>query len=339
MSKLKIVYGKGARPDLDLEREVLGEHRLKNEYELVLKDPYRDTEGFLEEIRDADGVCAFIPFGPDVLDRMRKCRIVALPSLGTDFADCSAATERGIYITNLPTSYCIEEVAAHTCSLILDCSRRITAMAASLKGDMESWDERRKYRGNPHRLKGQKMGFCSFGNIARRTAEMMKGFGVEILAYDPFLPDNVFETAGAVKVDSLEELFRQCSIISVQTPHTEKTHHMIGEKQFAAAAPGLVIAACGRGGVIDEAALRKAVEKGIVFAAGLDVLEDEDAFDSVLFGLPEVVITPHTAYYSVEAEQDFHRINLEDILTVLENDSVPDNLVNREVIGKERPAG
>ena len=164
----------------------------------------------------------------------------------------------------------------------------------------------------------------------------MKGFGLEIVAYDPFLPVDIFEKSGAGKVDTLDELFKVSDIISVQTPHTPKTHHMIGKKQFELAKENLILVDCGRGGVIDEDALKTAIEEKRIFGAGIDVLEDEDKFDTVLFDLNEVVVTPHTAYYSIDAEMDIHKINMTDILTVLEKHELPANLLNKDVDGKAR---
>ncbi|GEM_PF-2014983 len=336
MSKYKIVFGKGARPDLDIEREVLKAYGCKNDYELILKSAFMDEKGFFEAAKDADAVCAFIPFGADVLDKLPKCQVVAVPALGTDYIFSEPATERGICMTNLPVSYCIEEVAAHTCALILNCSRRITMMDRGLKAGVRDWTERWAERGELHRLKGRTYGLASFGNIARRAAEMMKGFGLEIMAYDPFLPDSIFEKAGAKRADSLEELFASCDIISVHTPYMPQTYHMIGKKQFDAIQGKLILIVAGRGGVVDEDALKAAIQEGKISEAGLDVLEDETAFESVLFGVPEVIITPHTAYYSVESEQDIHKINLLDILDVLEEKKLPKNLVNRDVAGKAR---
>ncbi len=218
MAKYKIIIGQNSRPDADIEREVLASWNVSNEYEILYSYPRTDPEAFYREAKDADAICAFVPFPAEVLDRFPKCQVIAIPALGTDFSYNDAATERGICMTHLPTSYCIEEVASHTCALVLDCSRHVTAMASELNGQENGWKESRKRRGVLRRLKGSVMGFCSFGNIARRTAEMMKGFGVELAAYDPYLPDSVFENAGAKRIESLEELFRISDIISVQTP-------------------------------------------------------------------------------------------------------------------------
>lgn len=336
MGKYKIIIGANSRPDIDIEREVLASWNTENEYELVQCAPRIDPEGFYKEAADADAICAFIPFPPEVLDKLPKCQVIAIPALGTDFCYNDAATERGICMTNLPVSYCLEEVASHTCALVLDCARHVTAMAAELNGQENGWKESRKQRGILRRLKGSIMGFCSFGRIARRTAEMMRGFGVEIAAYDPFLPDEVFTAAGAKRIDTLEELFAQCDIISVQTPPTPKTYHMINKELFDIAKPDLILVCCGRGGVIDEDALKAALLDHKIFAAGIDVIEDEVTFHSVLFGVPGAIVTPHTAYYTDEAEQDIHRINMNDMLTVLEKKEIPANLVNTDVAGRAR---
>jgi len=131
-------------------------------------------------------------------------------------------------------------------------------------------------------------------------------------------------------------LFRQSDIISIQTPPTPKTYHMINKELLDLAKPNLILVCCGRGGVIDEEALKEALLNKKIFGAGIDVFEDETTFQSVLFGVPGAVLTPHSAYYTDEAEQDIHRINMNDMLTVLEKKQLPDNLINPEVDGQAR---
>lgn len=133
---------------------------------------------------------------------------------------------------------------------------------------------------------------------------MMKGFGVELQAYDPFLPDSVFEEAGVKRLDTMEELFATSDIITVHTPLLPKTRHLVGKKQFDAIRKPVIFVCTSRGGVVDEEALKEAIDQGKVASAGLDVIEDETTFQSVLRGLPQVVMTPHTAYSSYEAEMD-----------------------------------
>ena len=325
MSSYKIVFDNHMVRDTEVERAVIRERGCRNAYELVPASR-DDREQFLETARDADAVCAYIPFPPEVLDRLPKCRVVAIQALGTDFCHAEAATARGICMTNLPV-YCVEEVATHTCALLLDCCRHISAMDRRLRTGAWDWQA----RGTLYRLRGQKHGMVSFGRIARRTAEMMKGFGVVPQAYDPLLPDSVFAEAGVKRVDTLEELFATSDLLTVHTPLFPQTRHLIGSREFDAITKPLIFVVTSRGGVVDEEALKAAIDAGKVTSAGLDVIEDETTFRSVLRGMPQVVMTPHTAYSSAEAEKDARAINMENILDVLEDRKLPRNLLNPEV--------
>ena len=325
MSHYKIVIDNNMMKTPDVEERVIRERGCKNSYELVLASR-RDLNAFLNTAADADAVCAYIAFPPEVLDRLPKCQVVAIQAMGADFCDGVAATERGICMSNLPV-YCVEEVATHTCALLLDCCRSISAMDRRLRTGV--WDT--QARGTLYRLRGRKYGLVSFGHIAQRAAEMMRGFDLEIQAYDPFLPDEVFEKAGVKRVESLQELFATSDLISVHTPLMPQTYHMIGKEEFDAVTKPLIFVVTSRGGVVDEDALKAALESGKVTSAGLDVIEDEKTFQSVLRGMPQVVITPHTAYSSFEAEQDCRIINMENILDVLEDKRLPRNSLNPQV--------
>lgn len=330
MKKYKIVCDNHMVCDDTVERAVIARRGCRNDYDIVLANR-DDREAFLREAEDADAVCAYIPFPAEVLDRLPNCKVVAIQALGTDFCHADAADERGICMSNLPI-YCTEEVATHTCALLLDCVRHISAMDHRLRTGVWDWAA----RGTLYRLKGKKHGLVSFGGIARRTAEMMKGFGVELQAYDPFLPDSVFEEAGVKRLDTMEELFATSDIITVHTPLLPKTRHIVGKKQFDAIRKPVIFVCTSRGGVVDEEALKEAIDQGKVASAGLDVIEDETTFQSVLRGLPQVVMTPHTAYSSYEAEMDARAINMENILDVLEDGKLPRNILNPEVAENAR---
>lgn len=322
MKTYKIVCDNHMVYDDTVERAVIARRNCKNAYRIVLADR-DDREGFLREAADADAVCAYIPFPAEVLDRLPRCKVVAIQALGADFCHAQAADERGICMSNLPV-YCTEEVATHTCALLLDCARRISAMDRRLRTGVWDWAA----RGTLYRLQGKTHGLVSFGGIARRTAEMMKGFGIKLQAYDPLLPDSVFAAAGVTRVERLEELFATSDLITVHTPLLPGTRHIIGKTQFDAITRPVILVCTSRGGVIDEAALKAAIDQGKVLTAGLDVIEDETTFQSVLRDLPQVVMTPHTAYSSYEAEMDARALNMENILDVLEDGKLPRNLLN-----------
>lgn len=322
MKKYKIVFDNNMIKKTDVEERVICERGCQNEYELVLESR-ADRERFLKTAEDADAVCAYIPFPAEVLDRLPKCKVIAIQALGSDFCHAEAANERGICMSNVPV-YCTEEVATHTCALLLDCWRYITPMDNRLRTGVWDW----KARGTIRRMKGLTHGLVSFGGIARRTVEMMRGFGTKFLAYDPYLPDSIFEQMGVRRATSKEEVFASSDIITVHTPLFPNTYHMVGEKEFQAITRPVTLVCTSRGGVIDENALLRALESGKVAMAGLDVIEDETTFQSVLRGHPHVIITPHTAYCSQEAEVDLRILNMNNILDVLEDRVLPRTLLN-----------
>lgn len=188
--------------------------------------PAWDEETIERELLEADGVISvYTTFDRKRLEIMKKCRIIATQTIGINTIYIDAATEQGICITNVP-DYCIEEVALHTVTFVLSCVREITIYDKLVRNKIWNIDDIYKY-GRIHRLQDRTYGLVSFGNIAKRVAELMKGFGMRVLVYDPFLEESVFNEHHVQRVDSIEELFSSCNIISLHTPLTPKTEGMI----------------------------------------------------------------------------------------------------------------
>lgn len=158
--------------------------------------------------------------------------------------------------------------------------------------------------------------------------------GVSIVYLD--VTDEVFEQAGVQKVDTLEELFRISDVVSVHTPLLPATYHMSGKEELSYAKPGQLIVCSGRGGVVDEEALKEALESGRIRAAGIDVIEDESQASSVLKGMDQVIMTPHAAYYSEGSIVEDREKSLMQIIEVLEERKSPTYLCNKDVIGNAR---
>ena len=330
MSKYKIVtYGTTVGKEGIIERETLTAGGY-DDFELI-HVPGNDDEKFFEAAADADGICAWIHLGDEEYRRLPKCQVIAVPAIGVDRFDLVAATNHGICVANIP-DYCIEEVATHTFALVLDCCRKITFLDRCVRaGRFEASSPWPMFR-----LTGRTYGLVSFGNIPQRVAEMLKPLGVNIIAYDPFVEDSVFEAKGVKRAATVNELFEQADYISVHTPHLPATHHMIGTEQFELLKDGAIIVATGRGGVIDEEALKMALMSGKVSCAGIDVIEDEINNTSVLMGMDNVVMTSHGAYYSETASDDLKRKAMEHIIDVVRDKKAPANLMNKDVIGKAR---
>ena len=164
----------------------------------------------------------------------------------------------------------------------------------------------------------------------------MKPFGVEFMSYDPFVGDNELEKYGVRRAHTVDELFSKADYISVHTPYMAETHHIIGERQFNLMKDDCIMVVTGRGGVVDEYALKKAIEGGKPKIVGVDVIEDEVNFKSVLRNMEQVVMTPHEAYYSEEANEDLRRKTIGTLVEVIREKKVPTHVINKDVIGKSR---
>ena len=325
-----ILFDRSCADDLEVEKEVLKSKGCGDKYELV-KYPL-DSPEFLAAAKRADAACIYTLLSEDRLAQFPKAKVIAIPALGADLARPAAATEAGMCICNAP-NYCGEDVAIHSVALILACVRRITCFDRSLKEGRWNIHE----GGELHRLTTMTHGLVSLGRIPREIARIMRdGFHVKLKAYDPNIPDSTFREMGIERAASIEELMATCDIVSVHTPLFPDTYHLVGKKQFEAIVKPIIFVVTSRGGVVVEEDLKAAIEAGKIAAAGVDVIEDERNFRSVLTAMPEVTQTPHVAYYSVESDRALREINLADILEVLENRRAPQDLINRDVIGKAR---
>jgi D-3-phosphoglycerate dehydrogenase len=183
------------------------------------------------------------------------------------------------------------------------------------------------------RLKDKTVGIIGFGRIGRKVAQRLKGFEVKILSYDPYVPEEIFREYGVEKVD-FETLIKESDIITVHTPLTDETRHMIGEKELRSMKREAILINVSRGGIIDEKALYKALKERWISGAGLDVLEVEPpSKDNPLLRLDNVIITPHMAWYSNKSLDEIRRKAAEEVARALSG-QIPMNLVNRDVLKK-----
>lgn len=332
MELIKVLIINDEGGDLELERKIIEKSLGGNTYTLRYI-PATDAVSIERELPEADGVISvYTIFDRKTLERMDKCKIIATQTIGVNTIDLDAATELGICITNVP-DYCVDEVALHTVTLALSCVRKIATYDRISRDKIWKVDDIYKY-GQIHRLQGKIYGLVSFGNIAKRVAEFIKGFGMKVMAYDPFLNESAFDEYGVQKVDSLEELFESCNIISLHTPLTKETEGMIDLKLLMKMPKGGILINTSRGGIVKEEDLYKALKEGFLDSAGVDVIIDESEFESPLYELNNVIITPHVAYYSEEALIECRQKAAEQIADVIGRDLVPKYLVNKSVMSK-----
>lgn len=314
-------------PNLDQEREILAAagHELRYEGDAHTPEEVRAV------VAGADGVLnCYAPVPADVIGSMQGCRIIARYGIGLDTIDIHAATERDIVVTNVP-DYCIDEVSDHALALILALGRGVVRLDRSVRSG--TW--------NPmvarplHRIRGRSLGLVGFGRIARRLAEKAVPIGFRILATDPYVPPEAIEAAGAKAMD-LHTLITSSDVVSVHAPLTEESRHLIGAPELRAMRTGAFLVNTSRGPLVDLDAVRAALDAGHLGGVALDVLEREppDAADP-LFERPDVIVTPHAAFYSEESMSEQQRKAAEQVAVALRGE-MPPYAVNANALAARR---
>ena len=227
--------------------------------------------------------------------------------------------------------YCMDEVTDHALGMILALNRRLVPHNSEVATG--GWYS--VVLNQPmHRTRGATLGILGFGRIGRSIAAKAAGFGMRMIAYDPLIEAG--QTIDGVEIVTFENVLRDSHFITVHTPLTPETEGMIGADELAMMMPGSIIVNCARGGIIEEGALAEALSSGHLAGAGLDVLEPAPpADDHPLLGLENVIITPHTAFFSQASTVELERRTAEEAVRVL-NGEMPENLINSDVLGKSR---
>ena len=290
----------------------------------------REPGEYLDALADVDAIL-MTPrtwLTAEVVRKLRTCKVISAAGIGVDKVDLEAATEAGIPVTNVPDIF-TEEVADQAFLLTLAVNRKLLychEMATSGR-----WAQAYAGLGSMPKIHGSTLGLVAFGNIARAVARRAHGFGMRVLGYDPFVEPATMTGLG-VEPRSLDDLLRASDFVSVHAPHSKGTHHLMGETQFALMKPSAVFVNTGRGKVVDEPALIRALESGQIAGAGLDVLEEEPPDpNNPLLTMSNVVITPHMASYSDESNVARRRRVGQEIAAVLTGKR-PRNVVNKSVL-------
>jgi D-3-phosphoglycerate dehydrogenase len=223
-------------------------------------------------------------------------RIVARAGTGVDNVDVEAASARGILVVNAPGANSIS-VAEHACALMLALARMVPAADRAMKDG--KW-EKKRFLGTE--LRGKTLGIAGLGRIGQEVAHRARAFGMRVVAHDPFISREIAEAMG-VELLSLDEVCRTADFLTLHLPSTAETRHLFDDQRFAKTKPGIRLINTARGELIDEAALRRAIDRGIVAAAALDVFEKEPPSDWSLAQLAQIVATPHIAASTEEAQE------------------------------------
>jgi len=231
----------------------------------------------------------------DIIDAATKLKVIGRAGVGLDNVDAEAASKRGIIVMNTPAGNTIS-TCEHTWSLMLSMSRNVPNANASLKEG--KWD-RNRYMGVE--LYGKTLGIIGLGRIGTEVARRAMAFGMKVIACDPYLTVEKANELG-IELVEVQDVIKQADYITVHTPLTNDTKHMIGDKEFEQMKPGVRIVNCARGGIIDEAALIRALDSGKVAGAALDVYENEPPKDFAIFKHDKLVATPHLGASTEEAQ-------------------------------------
>jgi D-3-phosphoglycerate dehydrogenase len=254
-----------------------------------------------------------------VLERIPRVKVISRYGVGLDNVDLDAATDAGIVVTHYP-GYCTSEVADHALAMILALNRRIVEQDRALREG--AWLEhgpatRRILRGPVEPLREQTLGIVGFGRIGQAVAARAKPFNMTIIAADPYLDPEVMVAAGVEPV-TLDELLQRSDIVTIHAPLTPETRGLINAETLALMKPSAVLVNTARGPIIDLTSLARALEEGRLAGAALDVVDPEPLpADAPFYQMPNVILTPHSAYYSERSVDVVRRETLLEALQVL----------------------
>ncbi len=295
-------------PSLDPAKKALA--RLDPEYRMATSP---SAEDIVAVARDADAVLVTYARLPgQVLRELKNCKAIGRFGLGVDNIDLPAAKELGIAVNYVP-DYCLREVSDHAMALLLALARKVTLANKLVQSGRWEVPPIVPLR----RLEGQTLGLIGFGNIPRALAPKAKGFGLKVLTYDPYVNRDAAVAAG-VECVSFDELLARSDFISVHAPLQPATRGLMNAKAFAKMKQGAFLINTARGPLVDEIALVAALNSGKLGGAALDVVTAEPlAKDSPLLGRDNLILTPHSAFYSVEALEELQTKCATDVARVL----------------------
>ena len=322
-SRFKVLITDYVWPNTDVEREVLARIGAQ-----AVESDSPDEQRLAELAADCDAILTcFFKVTDKVIRSAPNLKVVARYGVGVDNIAVDTATELGIPVTYVP-DYCIEEVADHTMTLLLTLARSVVNLNAEVRSG--GWDPG---VGRPvYRLRGKTVGIVGLGRIGRAVAERVKPFGFKIVVHDPYLSEDMFPAGQAPNFVSFDELLETADFVSVHTPLTTNTRHLIGEPELRKMKRSAFLVNTCRGPVIDEYALARALDGGELAGAGIDVLEGEPPpADHPIRSARNAVITPHTAFYSEESLHELQTRTAQCAADVLCG-KVPDNVYNADAL-------
>ena len=311
-------------PNLDPARMVLE----KIDADLLLAKGTK-PEAILQVAKDADALLTtYAKVTAEMIPQLSRCQIISRFGIGVDNVDIPSATKKGIVVTRVP-DYCLDEVSDHAMALLLALARKIPFSNARTHGG--TWEMKAVVP--IHRLRGKVLGLVAFGQIPQLVAPKAQAFGMSVVAYDPYISSEILSRANVERVE-FEELLKTSDYISIHTPLFPHTRHLFSAEVFSRMKPSAYLINTARGPIVDEFALAAALDGKQIAGAALDVMENEPPTGSPLLGRENVIITPHTSFYSEESLVDLQIKASEEVVRVLSGMPAR-NPVNPEVM---RPA-
>jgi D-3-phosphoglycerate dehydrogenase len=313
VSKFKVVVSDQVFPTVDIERGLLAEI----DADLVVARG--DVEEVLGEAADADAILnTYLPWTAVSIAKLENCKIIARYGIGFDNVDLVAARESGIVVTNVP-DYSVEEVATHALALIMAALRKLIAADKSVRAGVWSVDNFRPIR----RLSTLTVGLVGYGRIGRRIAAPLEALGARIVAHDPYLDSS----PDLPDLLGFEELLGEADIVSLHLPLNDETRGIVNQASIGSMKDGAILVNTSRGPLVDLSAVGEALRTGKLAAAALDVFDVEPLDPSRIEHVPNLIATPHMAYYSEEALQESQRKAATQVIKVLTGQK-PDYRVN-----------
>jgi D-3-phosphoglycerate dehydrogenase / 2-oxoglutarate reductase len=302
----------------------------------LIKGMWKTEEEIIAHAHDADaviGVVSIQPFNRRLLTALSRCRVIAGIGIGYDKTDLEAATEMGIAVTNVP-DYCLDEVSGLAITYMLALGHRLLQIDRAVRDRQIAFTMSKKALDEiaypMFRMKDQTLGVVGFGKIGTVTALKARGLGMHVIAYDPYVLRPVIESRGAKPVD-FDTLLKESDFISIHTPLTSETRDMFGYEQFKKMKRTAYFINTARGGCVDQPGLIQALKEGVIAGAGIDVTVDEPiAQENPLLAMTNVILTGHSAWYSVTSEADVNRRPMTQVVQAL-GGQLPLYTVNTDV--------
>jgi len=287
-----------------------GEKLLEGLDATLVKGLWVREDEIIEHARDAGAVIGVVsdsPFTRRVLGALHKCRIIAGIGVGYDTTDVEAATELGIVVTNVP-DYCLDEVSGMAVALMLALGRKLFQADRGVRENQNLYTRNRKALMETlypvFRMRPQTVGIIGLGKIGTATALKARGLGMRVIAYDPYVLGAVMESRGVEPVD-FDQLLKESDFISIHTPLNRETSKLVGYEEFRKMKRTCYFINTARGGCVDQEALVRALEEGLIAGAGIDVTVDEPiSKENPLLKMGNVILTGHSAYYSTTSSAE-----------------------------------